>query len=137
MLVRVLQFIVVLDAEFCPTAAAPAVLLCCWCCLHGRDLSWNAPSQVMTPRVRDDETWSDFVPHLPKHRDDDDGSMEARYKAGHQQDIEVSYNRKPEWNEKLKRFELDIKNRAQLPSTKNFMISTRSVILPVHLFGFA
>ncbi len=48
-----------------------------------------------------------------------------RYKGGHHQDIEVSYNRKPEWNEKLRRFELDIKNRAQLPSTKNFMISTR------------
>eukprot|EP00750_Incisomonas_marina_P025401 INCI5399.4.p1 GENE.INCI5399.4~~INCI5399.4.p1 ORF type:complete len:764 (+),score=167.92 INCI5399.4:291-2582(+) len=91
------------------------------------DLFPDAPRYmlVMTPRVRDDETWRDFVPHLPKDREDDDGSMEARYKAGHNQDIEVSYNRKPEWNEKLGRFELDIKNRAQLPSTKNFMISTR------------
>ncbi len=42
--------------------------------------------------------------------------------------MELSYNRKPEWNDKLGRFELDVKNRAQLPSTKTFMISTRCVV---------
>ena len=92
------------------------------------DLFHDAPRYmlVMTPRVRDDETWRDFVPHLPRTRNsEDDGSMESMHKAGESQDIEVSYNRKPEWNEKLGRFELDCKNRAQLPSTKNFMCSTR------------
>jgi len=48
------------------------------------DLFSDAPRYmlVLTPKVRDDETWVNFVPHFPKFKGDDDGSMEAKYKVG-------------------------------------------------------